>query len=244
MSDTRVPFWVAGLGVSILLGIGTVLFFATTQFAVSNRWNNRHLELTPEVMRLRDRNPELYRTIADKLSEAFRRGLSQDEIEAVAQEMFDRIIDDYLSRAPDDVLLEYNEIKLAYMKGLTDRDPEICVALSTTHEGARYKADRLEALLPEMAKREKEFNMRLLERGPGNATVPSDEEIQPIVDKIEPIVARNPNWQENRNLPKTLTPEQFKPACNKAIAFFDAVFQLPRREAATLFRYLSPPRQP
>lgn len=194
---------------------------------------------TPWFASLKRADPGAFEEIVTKAFEGYRRGTPQAEIIVSTRAFLSRIVRRRLLYASDGDVLKSLDLLIGYMDGLRAADPESCVAIEDPSRGAQLKSDLAE-LFPALAEREMSLTQSIIESGSGpRSAIPSAAQIEPYLVKVWGALSKRSDLRRELMDRSTLTPDEFRPFCEIALAFYQEVRRLPAGEAAAIMRSIS-----
>jgi hypothetical protein len=226
------------LAAGVISGVSDGSRFAASGHAASLSPSELELGIlkVPLYASLKRVDPRAFEEIISQLSEGYRRGASEEEITSIARTLVSKSVRQQLAHASDADVLQSIDIVIDYMDGLKSADAESCVAIEDTSRGARLKND-LAKLFPSLAAKELALNQSIIESRAGERrAIPTDQEVAPYLEKVGGRLARRPELNLDLLDKPTLTPDEFKPFCEAALAFYQEIRRLPMGEATRVLR--------
>jgi hypothetical protein len=197
------------------------------------------LNKIPATAVLRRIDPSGLDTIRKELTTKYGGGATEDDILSGARNLFFKVLQPYLVRAPDNAVLENIDIILSYMSGLSKVDTESCVSLVDESKGAKLQSN-LKQRFPENFVREMALHAEIL-----SAPVQTKFVVPPVMQQAKSQLAEVFNIigsREGNSLGllarDSLKVVEFENYCKVIMDLFREIRKLPRTESIGVFRYL------
>jgi len=198
----------------------------------------RMLVEIPLYAALKRAEPSRFDEMIGRLVEGYRQGQPEKEIFADARRLVASAVRRQLPHTSDANLIGYIEVLTDYMEGLKTTAPESCVALEDPSKGARLTSD-LGKLFPALGTKELALYQAIIEGGgPVGRFVPTDEQVEPYLEKVRGKVAARPGVQLGLISKATLAPAEYRPFCETILAFYREIRRLPPSQSVAVLRNL------
>jgi uncharacterized protein DUF4339 len=182
--------------------------------------------------------PTAFDSLSAQVSEQFAQDASTDAIPLAARDALALTVKSYAPHASDEAILEMADVYVAYMNGLKEGDPESCVAINDDSKGARMRADLLKQF-PTLVNRELAADERILATAAANSQpIPTGSQVLPQLTMVQEQMTQRFDRQLELLSKPSLKPSEYPGYCQMALALFEEIRRLPRKQAADLLRYV------